>query len=398
VSKTPSRPQPVPALSSSDGPAPRQFFPALESLRGLAILLVVLFHYKGILLGDLTLQPAHNLLWAVVYVGNTGVTLFFVLSGFLLSLPFLETGAIGKPPDIKRYAVSRVLRIVPLYYLAVLFAWMVVGDSHSALRALFFVPIGFGLFPFGVPWWSLTTEVQFYILLPMAALLWSSRIGRWVLLAAFAAWLASFVNYFGQRHWMDSIASLVWRDSLFGRAPCFLAGVVAAVVHRRRRVAGFPAMTAPMRSLPLLATAGLLLLLAWAARLGMPEADLRFPQWHVLESAAWAVIVWSATEEGSAGRAGIVRGIVRDVVRGIHAVFGHLGRISYPLFLVHVPIQVYLLFPYSAAGGLPAQAGVGAAAAAVASALFSWMLAVALHRVIELPCLRWKQRVLSAST
>ena len=60
----------------------------LESLRGVAILLVFLFHVYGITCGMVEQQP--SFLLSFITGGNTGVTLFFVLSGFLLSLPWLE--------------------------------------------------------------------------------------------------------------------------------------------------------------------------------------------------------------------------------------------------------------------------------------------------------------------
>ena len=62
------------------------YLPALETLRGIAILLVVLFHYHGILGGPRS--PDTSLALRVIAAGNTGVTLFFVLSGFLLARPF----------------------------------------------------------------------------------------------------------------------------------------------------------------------------------------------------------------------------------------------------------------------------------------------------------------------
>ena len=64
----------------------RSYSPELESLRGVACLLVFLFHASGTV--DSGAQGVGPLR-AFVYAGHTGVTLFFVLSAFLLSRPFL---------------------------------------------------------------------------------------------------------------------------------------------------------------------------------------------------------------------------------------------------------------------------------------------------------------------
>ncbi|MFN2376053.1 MAG: acyltransferase family protein [Candidatus Binatia bacterium] len=378
-----------PAARGVDRSSAKEFFPGLESLRGLAILLVVLFHYKGQLLGDATLPASASWLWGPIYTGNSGVTLFFVLSGFLLSLPFLAEHLGGRATPLGRYAVSRVLRVVPLYYLAVLVAWMSLGNLPAVGRALLFLPTGFELFPYGVPWWSLSTEMQFYVLLPVCALLARHRAGRWLLLAGLVLWLACYANLYRQQHWMASPATLVWRDSLFGRAPNFLAGIVAAWIHLAGRDEKRPPTAWTRLGVPLLATLGLLALATWVARVGTNEADLQFPPWHAVEGAAWAAIVLAAAR---AARPPATRANLRAAVRsGVDTVFGHLGRISYALFLVHLPIQVHVL--YSRVGAA-ADAPAGQALLLVTvSAVASWFLAVLCHRAVEEPTQQLKQKL-----
>jgi hypothetical protein len=86
----------------------------LESLRGWAITLVFLYHVEGWLAlprpGD-EVSP----LWAFIRAGHTGVSLFFVLSGFLLSRPFLVEGLGGPRVDVRSYYRRRALRILPIY-------------------------------------------------------------------------------------------------------------------------------------------------------------------------------------------------------------------------------------------------------------------------------------------
>lgn len=162
--------------------------PALETLRGLAITLVVLFHYYGILGGVPSPGSPLPLRW--IAAGNTGVTLFFVLSGFLLARPFVAGLRDGRSPGMARFYRARAVRILPAYLVIVAVAWVVIREA-ALWKALVFMPLGMKAFPFALPWWSLCTEVQFYAVLPWLMLLPRSRPGRWLLAAGLFAWLGS---------------------------------------------------------------------------------------------------------------------------------------------------------------------------------------------------------------
>ena len=106
--------------------------PPLDGLRGLAILMVMLFHY-GLSLRSSNI-PQH-VVKVLSEFGWTGVDLFFVLSGFLI------TGILLDSQDAENYWSSfyfrRVLRIFPVYYLSVLvvfflFPLLVPGFDRSS--------------------------------------------------------------------------------------------------------------------------------------------------------------------------------------------------------------------------------------------------------------------------
>lgn len=96
-------------------PPPRHpRFPLVDGLRAIAVLCVVLVHAHGFADAGTT-GPANRLLGQM----GIGVTIFFVISGFLLYRPFIahRTGGAGAPP-VLTYAKRRLLRIYPAYWLA----------------------------------------------------------------------------------------------------------------------------------------------------------------------------------------------------------------------------------------------------------------------------------------
>src|SRR2546425_7338800 len=115
------------AHAPEDARARGDHMPVLDGLRGVAILLVFLNHAIA-----WPLQPATTRIDAVVgvmaYAGWTGVDLFFVLSGFLITGILLDTR--GQPARWLNFIARRALRIFPLYYgaltvLFVLLPWIV---------------------------------------------------------------------------------------------------------------------------------------------------------------------------------------------------------------------------------------------------------------------------------
>ncbi|MGZ4493076.1 MAG: acyltransferase family protein [Nocardioides sp.] len=156
-------------------------FPALNAVRAIGALAVVATH-TGFDTGEI-LVGAHG---AVLSRLDFGVALFFVISGFLLSRPFFRARAAGlRLPSYPHYLWKRALRILPLYWVTVTAALLLLPGNHDAdlhtwlLNLTLTQVYAQGLLPFGLTqMWSLCTEAAFYLLLPALCWLMLRRGGR----------------------------------------------------------------------------------------------------------------------------------------------------------------------------------------------------------------------------
>jgi len=154
--------------------------PALDGVRAVATLAVISFHINGMVHNHFWDMHANPLASAVVTFGGSGVTLFFVLSGFLLFLPYARALLFeNRWPSMRRFYLRRALRIIPGYYVALclmilLFQRQYLQPDHWKQLALFFtffmdsVPQTWR--KLNGPFWTLAVEWQFYLLLPFLAL------------------------------------------------------------------------------------------------------------------------------------------------------------------------------------------------------------------------------------
>ncbi|MBL9166693.1 MAG: acyltransferase [Verrucomicrobiales bacterium] len=167
------------------------FIPEIDGLRFLAIASVVLFHLNGYILAKIPQvkvdDPVSVVLVEVFKQGGVGVQVFFAISGFILALPFAKFHfEQGPRVSLSRYFLRRLTRLEPPYLvnLILCFSLLVMfrGESfdqllpHFAASALYVHNIWFGDGSLiNYPAWSLEIEVQFYILLPLVAGLFSIR-------------------------------------------------------------------------------------------------------------------------------------------------------------------------------------------------------------------------------
>lgn len=367
-------------------------WPALTGLRGIAALAVLFFH-AHVLAGKPPSVP-QPFAW-LFSSGWSGVDIFFTLSAFLLTIPFVRAEAgLGARPSLRAYGQHRLLRILPAYYaqVAILLALGLVGFGAplawsdvtftSIFANVFFlygaVP---ALVPQVPPWWTLPVELGFYLLLPLFAK--CLRPGRWIwLLVGISASLA--YRFWLMHAGLTRAEEVAWVEHLPGRLHQFLIGMLAAYafVRLQARAALPKARTADILAL----TASVLFLLLPAlgflvsdrAFQGAPVRDPLLLCWHLFASVVVATLLIAL----AAGAPRIGRLFSSAPMRA-------LGLISYSLYLWHYPVMLAL------------REGLGGYLAIrddfwpffVYSLLFSLIVAGVSWWLVERPAQRWSRQV-----
>lgn len=189
----------------------RVYWPALDGLRALAVLLVFAYH-AGPVVGDRSLAPRG---------GSIGVTMFFTLSGFLITTLLLRERDRTGTVSLRRFYRRRALRLLPaiVALVAVTSAYALASGNYPrtldaaipvllyvfnwfrALPETFAVGGGYGLLEHT---WSLSVEEQFYVVWPLVVLVGASLVPRR------SQAVAVLVLAVG-----GSVASLLWRLQLW---------------------------------------------------------------------------------------------------------------------------------------------------------------------------------------
>ena len=372
---------------------------SLTGLRAVAATWVVVYHFSftpGVGYGGYwePLRP-------VIRAGATGVDLFFVLSGFVITLTYLER--VGRTPSVRQagtFLWARVCRIWPVYALvtAVYGAWLVfkatqvtdgavayqtvqpVLDVWNFLLQLTLVQLWWHPASGGESWmgsaWSISAEWLAYVAFPLIALLlWRIRNAPLVLLGATAVLVMVPLSYTTYVHGGPVIA---W-SWLLRIGAAFLAGALTCLVVRR------------VRRTPRVEEAAA----TWAlASVGAIAVGLWWGDWRGIDNDHSAfggvVVLFFPVLVGALAlsRTGLSALLSREPVV-------HGGRISFGLYLVHIPVfEVFLTlmdwWPRIAAG-------TSLWALLLAPVLLStFVLAHLAHRFVEEPARKGLRRVLPA--
>jgi len=307
--------------------ASRKYYPALDGLRGLAILLVVFYHNFGFI--------------NYFFFGWLGVDLFFVLSGFLITGILVETA--GRPGFLNGFFARRVLRIFPLYFLVlIIFLLLLPQWKHNPLQLEYYTEHQFWLWTYMQNWlfiveppppsalslthlWSLAVEEQFYLLWPFAILLFRNpRTLFYIMLGLLLLVLAGRLAI-----WIFRIEQLAYFNLYtFSRIDGICIGSMLALL-----VQFHPGFLKKYTSLLVFALAGLNFLFFFINR----AYGFSFPFLAIIGYTTFAVLFGLLVHEAVQSRNRIIEILFNN---GFMRFF---GKISYGFYVFHWPVYMLLM-------------------------------------------------------
>ncbi len=364
--------------------------PALDGVRGLAILLVILFHHTLMRQETLFDRVYVN----VARLGWSGVDLFFVLSGFLITGLLVDSK--GGQHYYRNFYIRRTLRIFPLYYAFLFFTlrvspWLwpdtpltaMARDAMAGRSEVWYWVYGSNVLfardeNFGHPnlavTWSLAIEEQFYLVWPLVVALTSRRALMWTCGGLIGGALALRVALvLAGLHWtLPYVLPLARMDAL-------ASGALVALAIRRTE--GGPLAPARLvRLARIVAPAAALVVLAiWYLEDPLDGGDWTEPLmqttgYTTLALGYGAVVVMAASGPADSW---MIRFFRLSALR-------MLGRYSYALYLFHVPVRRFIRDEYFPVASFPTWLGsplpgqllfyLVATAPALALAWISWHL------------------------
>src|SRR5581483_2289701 len=168
--------------------------------------------------------------------GISAIYVFFALSGYLIFRPFArrDYGG-GEPVDLRKYALNRVVRLLPIYYVAMIYLLSVASPAASGEQWWRFLTFSQAyslstVYSIDAPTWTLVVELQFYIVLPLLAWLVaraSSGSAIRALIVLFLIGAGSFAFHVSEIH--DPLLSRSFPSNI----GFIVAGMIIGVIEAR---------------------------------------------------------------------------------------------------------------------------------------------------------------------
>jgi peptidoglycan/LPS O-acetylase OafA/YrhL len=332
---------------------------ALDGLRGIAVLLVILSHAS---LSGIDMIPGVDMSGT----GKSGVWLFFVLSSFLLMHQFLTLDAERRLDGAAwwRYAWRRLLRIYPLYVVFLLVCWLV--PVKTLIPSMTGADVLVHLAVIDAQWhtWSIAVELKYYLLLPFLVLAYVHVARRRFIAATLLAGVG-----IGVREWLAPEFHVY---ALSTYLAIFLTGSWLAIAHRHLSEHSVSRSPVFRRACGVVALVLFALLMAMTPSIWGRLLDTAIPLNHWHRSYTLFALLWGGVLLGALHAPSVVQKAFAWLPLRV------LGVVSFSAYLWHAIVLENL-------GWLP-DWGAGARAALVFAAIV--VVSVVSYLLIERPFLR----------
>jgi peptidoglycan/LPS O-acetylase OafA/YrhL len=301
-----------------------KYIPRLDHLRLFAALLVVVYHFHSAgMQGEIT-----NPLLILVKEGETGVSLFMILSGFILTRISL-----GQQIDYKAFIYNRVLRIYPLYLTMVFIAAFSGGRHIDPISFIALISpvgnLGNVMLPKFPHMWTISVEFQFYLIFPFVMAFFGRYGMRYMFgLIAFAIGVRALM-YFTDGSIQDGA---YW--TILGRLDQFAIGMIIGKLYGRHSM---------KLSSPIYLAAAAAVLIGWIYGFRLEtggyygEESAASPWWifsPAIEGGVWAFMVLAYLEQSW------------EFPSLMNRALCFLGETSFSIYLWHYPI-LQMLFKHT---------------------------------------------------
>ncbi len=347
--------------------------PALDGIRGLAILMVLAHNFN---LLDNTQGAAAKATELILNFGWVGVQLFFVLSGFLITNILLNTK--DSANYFRSFFGRRAVRIFPLYYLSLALGFLVyplVTGQHLSgsenqvwlwsYLSNWAAPMGHevGLYPH---MWSLAVEEQFYLVWPVIVYVLSKRGLMRFCLGLTAVALATRIGI----RMLDLPVEAAYQFTIC-RIDAIALGALAALGLRNANILELLSeRRTQVRILLLVATVVTFVATKGAPRVGLLSQTFGYTVFAIIGAIFVLDIANSSTEKGD----WLARALCWAPLR-------KMGTYSYAAYVIHKPLHQLLGLPLMSnmQQGQPASVAVALGYFIVSSALVFFLAFVSFH-------------------
>lgn len=225
------------------------FIPEIDGLRFIAIITVLFYHLNTVLIrsveggfeGEILKETYMELGWWMIRL-DLGVKVFFAISGFILALPFIKAYDKHKQIDLKSYFIRRVTRLEPPFLISLILLFvgqiLLLKQDFSTLWLNFMASLVYMHgFIFGEPskinpvTWSLETEFQFYVLMPL--FMWFLFKNKHVVFSIVSLITLSLLAYFSKATIINLDIKFL-SHSLLVHLGNFLTGILFALIYYKQ--------------------------------------------------------------------------------------------------------------------------------------------------------------------